>query len=97
MGSRFYGDVQLGFTPSFMDRALTFTLGVINVFNTDPPKCDTCTGPNYDPTTYDVPGQFGYLRVRSEEHTSELKSLMRISYAVFCLNKKHIYIPLPQQ
>src|SRR3546814_8070136 len=27
--------------------------------------------------------------VRSEEHTSELQSLMRISYAVFCLNKKH--------
>src|SRR3546814_3031341 len=26
---------------------------------------------------------------RSEEHTSELQSLMRISYAVFCLNKKH--------
>src|SRR3546814_6743685 len=30
----------------------------------------------------DVPG------VRSEEHTSELQSLMRISYAVFCLKKK---------
>src|SRR3546814_6515446 len=28
------------------------------------------------------------LRVRSEEHTSELQSLMRISYAVFCLKKK---------
>src|SRR3546814_2403788 len=28
------------------------------------------------------------LRVRSEEHTSELQSLMRISYAVFCLQKK---------
>src|SRR3546814_5115516 len=27
-------------------------------------------------------------RERSEEHTSELQSLMRISYAVFCLNKK---------
>src|SRR3546814_3840894 len=26
--------------------------------------------------------------LRSEEHTSELQSLMRISYAVFCLNKK---------
>src|SRR3546814_10289432 len=26
--------------------------------------------------------------IRSEEHTSELQSLMRISYAVFCLNKK---------
>src|SRR3546814_7026047 len=30
---------------------------------------------------------FGY-DVRSEEHTSELQSLMRISYAVFCLKKK---------
>src|SRR3546814_16578689 len=27
--------------------------------------------------------------IRSEEHTSELQSLMRISYAVFCLNKKN--------
>src|SRR3546814_3149957 len=27
---------------------------------------------------------------RSEEHTSELQSLMRISYAVFCLKKKHL-------
>src|SRR3546814_2922962 len=31
---------------------------------------------------------FGF---RSEEHTSELQSLMRISYAVFCLKKKKIY------
>src|SRR3546814_6989447 len=32
----------------------------------------------------------GYLSVpRSEEHTSELQSLMRISYAVFCLKTKH--------
>src|SRR3546814_5685586 len=29
------------------------------------------------------------LRHRSEEHTSELQSLMRISYAVFCLKKKN--------
>src|SRR3546814_1315366 len=29
-------------------------------------------------------------RARSEEHTSELQSLMRISYAVFCLKKKKI-------
>src|SRR3546814_9935732 len=32
------------------------------------------------------------LSVRSEEHTSELQSLMRISYAVFCLQKKKIQI-----
>src|SRR3546814_9000954 len=30
----------------------------------------------------------GVFRIRSEEHTSELQSLMRISYAVFCLKKK---------
>src|SRR3546814_7895651 len=32
--------------------------------------------------------QLGTERGRSEEHTSELQSLMRISYAVFCLKKK---------
>src|SRR3546814_4207182 len=32
-------------------------------------------------------------RHRSEEHTSELQSLMRISYAVFCLKKKTKYTP----
>src|SRR3546814_2621126 len=30
--------------------------------------------------------------IRSEEHTSELQSLMRISYAVFCLKKKKTHI-----
>src|SRR3546814_3145921 len=38
-------------------------------------------------------GQHGHFSVyapeRSDEHTSELQSLMRISYAVFCLNKKN--------
>src|SRR3546814_7125231 len=34
-------------------------------------------------------GQHGLLVERSEEHTSELQSLMRISYAVFCLKKKN--------
>src|SRR3546814_2556207 len=33
-------------------------------------------------------GEGGLYRHRSEEHTSELQSLMRISYAVFCLKKK---------
>src|SRR3546814_6200509 len=37
--------------------------------------------------TPDLPGSYGSRR--SEEHTSELQSLMRISYAVFCLNKKN--------
>src|SRR3546814_2817972 len=33
-------------------------------------------------------GEMGDRQGRSEEHTSELQSLMRISYAVFCLKKK---------
>src|SRR3546814_8114408 len=38
----------------------------------------------------DQHGQFPCTAApRSEEHTSELQSLMRISYAVFCLKKKH--------
>src|SRR3546814_5960655 len=35
-------------------------------------------------------GTSQYQAIRSEEHTSELQSLMRISYAVFCLKKKNI-------
>src|SRR3546814_6910248 len=36
------------------------------------------------------PYDFFDVLVRSEEHTSELQSLMRISYAVFCLKKKKL-------
>src|SRR3546814_2392723 len=42
-----------------------------------------CPPPAMVRRTIDLPG-------RSEEHTSELQSLMRISYAVFCLKKKKI-------
>src|SRR3546814_8924524 len=38
---------------------------------------------------YELPAE-AEDNVRSEEHTSELQSLMRISYAVFCLKKKNI-------
>src|SRR3546814_3500278 len=37
------------------------------------------------------PSPAGMASARSEEHTSELQSLMRISYAVFCLKKKPLY------
>src|SRR3546814_1870536 len=38
---------------------------------------------------YDLGARYMTLTHRSEEHTSELQSLMRISYAVFCLKKKN--------
>src|SRR3546814_3160742 len=49
-----------------------------------------------------VPAIRTVRRARSEEHTSELQSLMRISYAVFCLKKKNTHkkttrIPLTHQ
>src|SRR3546814_2647337 len=50
------------------------------------PEANYLAGPD---DIYVSPAQvrkFG-LRTRSEEHTSELQSLMRISYAVFCLKK----------
>src|SRR3546814_3988437 len=41
------------------------------------------------PASIITDGPFCVWQGRSEEHTSELQSLMRISYAVFCLKKKH--------
>src|SRR3546814_5628822 len=42
----------------------------------------------YGDRTYRAKDPEGHIWTRSEEHTSELQSLMRISYAVFCLKKK---------
>src|SRR3546814_8933388 len=42
---------------------------------------------DYEKNRYHAPGD-EYDAIRSEEHTSELQSLMRISYDVFCLKKK---------
>src|SRR3546814_6315324 len=41
--------------------------------------------------TYSMAGWRMGFAVRSEEHASELQSLMRISYAVFCLQKKKLH------
>src|SRR3546814_2028420 len=54
------------------------------------PRDNILAGTLYLRLMYDrfgYPGLFGAYNARSEEHTSELQSLMRISYAVFCLKK----------
>src|SRR3546814_4903827 len=61
-----------------------------------PPPCLWAADPLYRPTSNTDRGSltpraahgFPCGKARSEEHTSELQSLMRISYAVFCLKKK---------
>src|SRR3546814_7980284 len=50
---------------------------------------DNGIGFQCEPHTAVEPGGFRIEGTRSEEHTSELQSLMRISYAVFCLKKKN--------
>src|SRR3546814_8507797 len=47
--------------------------------------------PNYLIDSMSVTTPAATVSARSEEHTSELQSLMRISYAVFCLKKKTTY------
>src|SRR3546814_10348939 len=55
------------------------------------PRCrcsETATGCAHQPPLQDAGQPDQARRLRSEEHTSELQSLMRISYAVFCLKNK---------
>src|SRR3546814_5835792 len=53
-----------------------------------PPPAEMCHIPPTEQNASDVGERVPANRQRSEEHTSELQSLMRISYAVFCLKKK---------
>src|SRR3546814_279458 len=63
-------------------------LRVLRLTVARPPHCEPRT--RCENAAGFVPGRHGVYLRRSEEHTSELQSLMRISYAVFCLKKKTI-------
>lgn len=62
LDSRLYVDTQLRFTPGWLSEGLGFAVGVINLFDKDPPGCFSCGLNNFDPTTYDVPGRYYYAR-----------------------------------
>src|SRR3546814_3550298 len=87
-------------SPYAIDQGLVAATGAtseVRIFNVNTGKRIVASVPTRDGLTVyqgdaridGVPGQAApiWLR-RSEEHTSELQSLMRISYAVFCLKKK---------
>lgn len=63
LNSRFYTDVQFQFRPTWWTDRLALTVGVNNIFDKDPPACFSCSLNNFDPTTYDIPGRFGYVRL----------------------------------
>src|SRR3546814_3123790 len=73
-----------------LHRVLTVRGGIADVLPARPADC----GEPVLQRRYDVAGvvdrqrRLGQIGQKSEEHTSELQSLMRISYAVFCLKKK---------
>src|SRR3546814_4751693 len=73
---------QLGF---YLNAAACNGCSVCLVASKD--KYDNPVGVNFRNVIHH---SMGTWEERSEEHTSELQSLMRISYAVFCLNKKII-------
>jgi iron complex outermembrane receptor protein len=58
-----YFDAQLRWTPAVLDERITLAVGVNNLTDEDPPGCFTCGLNNFDPTTYDPPGRFGYFRI----------------------------------
>src|SRR3546814_1343698 len=68
---------------------LTLSLDGGNVFDAQLLQYPQTREPDSPPVKLldDDPAHYYIARSRSEEHTSELQSLMRISYAVFCLKK----------
>jgi iron complex outermembrane receptor protein len=59
-----YWDVQLRWSPAqIADGHVQLALGVNNITDEDTPGCFSCDVNNMDPTLYDVPGRFGYIRI----------------------------------
>src|SRR3546814_4414043 len=75
---------------------------MVQLFTDSPSTCTTqaphwlVSQPTWVPVRCRCSRRNWTSRVRSEEHTSELQSLMRISYAVFCLKKKTSQIAYQQ-
>ena len=62
LGSRLYVDVQGRLGLRNWEDRFEFAAGVNNLFDKDPPGCISCGLNNFDPTTYDVPGRYFYVR-----------------------------------
>ena len=64
LASKTYVDMQVTWTPSqFMDGSWAITFGANNLFDEDPPPCNSCALNGFDPSAYDTPGILVYARV----------------------------------
>jgi iron complex outermembrane receptor protein len=66
MGAKFYTDMQLRWTPAFLNNQFGFAIGANNLFNTRAPGCNTCDLNNLDPSVYDLPGRYFYARITAK-------------------------------
>src|SRR3546814_7286683 len=87
------GDITNNATVAWPADRQSIEAGTLTITAAQPEERGACRDITFDPTI--LPDGIALsddpllaARSRSEEHTSELQSLMRISYAVFCLTKK---------
>lgn len=66
LDSALFTDLRATYTPTFLDDALSITLGFKNLFDEDPPVCDPCQGIGLSMVSHDLPGRYGYFRVTYE-------------------------------
>src|SRR3546814_1714357 len=80
-------DTLFPYTTLFRSPRLSRVTALRSTHNAHQLICDTRTVTS-ERKAGSIADDRSFRRERSEEHTSELQSLMRISYAVFCLKKK---------
>src|SRR3546814_2108137 len=91
MGRRGGGDVPAGSSPAVGTKRTDGLAGAVVPSLAPADRGSHIRSSAWSVSPRDGSRRQGRQRPRSEEHTSELQSLMRISYAVFCLNKKNNY------
>lgn len=67
LDSAMFTDLRLSWNPSMANDSLTFTLGLNNLLDEDPPVCDACGVIGMSPVSHDLPGRVGYLRVTYQQ------------------------------
>jgi len=67
LDSAMFTDLRLSWNPDFADDSLTFTLGLNNLLDEDPPVCDACGVIGMSPVSHDLPGRVGYFRVTYQQ------------------------------
>src|SRR3546814_4694529 len=80
-------DTLFPYTTLFRSRIVGINTAITRADDGDSPFAFAISGRELMRFLADAGQQYSSVSTRSEEHTSELQSLMRISYAVFCLKK----------